>query len=784
MEKKKAKTLCKKSMSFLLALLLLLTAIPLGGLTAFAATSGDFEYNVLSEEDKTCEITKYAGSATALDIPSKIDGYTVTSIGEDAFWNCTSLTSVTIPDSVTRIDYSAFASCTSLTSVTIPDSVTSMGRSVFYDTAIYNNEDNWEDGVLYIGKHLIQAKDSITGEYKIKDNTLTIAVAGFRNCKSLTSIIIPHGVMNIGEETFEDCTSLTSVAIPDSVTSIGDWAFGNCQSVQNITIPDSVTSIGWSAFNFCLSLTNITIPDSVTDIGDGAFSNCTSLTEINVSENNKHYTSEGGVLFSKDKTKLLKYPEGKKDKTYKIPNTVTHIGTYAFENYTFADCALTSVTIPDSVTNIGGGAFISCKSLANMTIPDSVTSIGWRAFRDCTALTNVTLGKNVANIGEGAFMNCISLSSITIPDGVTSIENETFRDCTSLSSVAIPDSVTSVGYSAFKNCASLTNITLPDSVTSIQWYAFEDCTSLISIDIPNGVTSIGNEMFCNCTSLTSIIIPDSVTKIGNYAFAGCSSLISVTIPNSVKSIEHHAFTGCTSLTSVTVPYNVTRIEDEAFGFYSDEKGNRCKVENFTIYGQSDSAADRYAEKYGFTFVPFAEINDSKTDISIIETKPNAIPESTELKVETTEMAEARMTYDITLTANDTPVQPAAPVTVKIPVPATMDGSKCKVYRQEADGTYTDMQAFYQDGYMVFTTDHFSIYVLTVKDPNAPAITMGDINGDGVINAVDARWALQSASGVRTLSDEQFAAADVNGDGKITAVDARWILQAASGVRVL
>ena len=183
-------------------------------------------------------------------------------------------------------------------------------------------------------------------------------------------------------------------------------------------------------------------------------------------------------------------------------------------------------------------------------------------------------------------------------------------------------------------------------------------------------------------------------------------------------------------------------------------------------------------------MPFAEINDSKTDISIIETKPNAIPESTELKVETTEMAEARMTYDITLTANGSPVQPAAPVTVKIPVPGTMDGSKCKVYRQEADGTYTDMQAIYQDGYMVFTTDHFSIYVLTVKDPNAPAIAAGDINGDGVINAVDARWALQSASGVRTLSDEQFAAADVNGDGKITAVDARWILQAASGVRVL
>ena len=166
----------KKTISILLAILMVLTALPLGGLSAFAATSGDFEYSVLSETDKTCEITKYTGSAKNLDIPSKIDGYTVTSIGGQAFYDCTSLTSITIPGSVTEIG-SAFSGCTSLTSVTIPDSVTKINGFTF-------------DG-----------------------------------CTALTSITIPDSVTKIGDAAFRSCTSLTSIILPDSVTELGSHAF-------------------------------------------------------------------------------------------------------------------------------------------------------------------------------------------------------------------------------------------------------------------------------------------------------------------------------------------------------------------------------------------------------------------------------------------------------------------------------------------------------------------------------------------------------------------------------
>ena len=284
----------------------------------------------------------------------------VTSIGDSAFFDCTSLTSVTIPDSVTSIGEYAFYNCTSLTSVTIPNSVTSIGEYTFYNCT------------------------SLTS-VAIPDSVTSIGDDAFSNCKSLTSVTIPDSVTSIGEYAFYNCRSLTSVTIPDSVTSIGDDAFSNCKSLTSVTIPDSVTSIGKWAFSECKSLTSVTIPDSVTSIGDAAFASCTSLTGIWVAEGNSHYANDAsGVLFNKDKTTLVQCP-GAFSGSYAIPNSVTSIVGYAFDG-----CAsLTSVTIPDGVTSIGRYAFHDCRSLTSVTIPDSVTSIGVWAFCDCTSLTDV-----------------------------------------------------------------------------------------------------------------------------------------------------------------------------------------------------------------------------------------------------------------------------------------------------------------------------------------------------------------------------------------------------------
>ena len=361
-----------------------------------------------------------------------------------------------------------------------------------------------------------------------------------------------------GKVTITDCyTSLSGdIVLPSKiegkpVTGIGDRAFSGCKGLASITIPNSVTSIGWSAFNNCSSLTSITIPDSVTSIGDEAFDDCEKLTQINVDKANTVYSSVNGVLFNKNKTELIRYPEGKADTSYSIPDSVTSIVIGAFYNCS----SLTSITIPDSVTSIGIGAFYNCSSLTSITIPNSVTSIGNFAFFRCSSLTSVTIPNSVTSIGDSAFSWCSSLTSITIPNSVTSIGDRAFAGCSSLTSVTIPNSVTSIGDYEFSSCDSLTSITIPDSVTSIGTCAFYNCSSLTSITIPSRVTSIGIYAFSGCSSLTSITIPDSVTSIGRSAFENRSSLKDVYYSGTQEQWEKISIDDYNgSLTSATIHY--------------------------------------------------------------------------------------------------------------------------------------------------------------------------------------------------------------------------------------
>ena len=219
----------------------------------------------------------------------------------------------------------------------------------------------------------------------------------FADCKSLTSISVPDSVNAIGNGAFSGCSSLASINIPNSVTTIRGSAFSNCLSLTSITIPESVTSIEIAAFSGCSSLTNITIPDLVDTIGDHAFYNCSSLTNITVSENNKYFSSLNGVLFNKDKTELITYPNGNERTEYTIPDSVTSIIEGAF-----AYCSnLITVKIPDSVTDITDKTFYVCSSLTSVTIPDSVTHIGYNAFKYCKNLTSIIIKNPNCEISNG-----------------------------------------------------------------------------------------------------------------------------------------------------------------------------------------------------------------------------------------------------------------------------------------------------------------------------------------------------------------------------------------------
>ena len=552
----------KKFFSVFLTLLLIFTVVPQGAIQAGAATTdGEWitvpgiEGGKIEFDSSTGTITNCNQNVTVANIPGTINGVKVTSIGDNAFFDCTILTDVTIPNSVISIGTQAFLDCTSLTGVTIGTSVTSIGDFAFLSCT------------------------SLTDIQVDVGNSAYASNGGVLFDKQFTTLVTYPGGKK-GHYT-----------IPNSVTSIGDYAFRHCNSLTGVTTGNSVTGIGEMAFAFCDSLTGVTIGTSVTSIAASAFLYCTSLTDIQVDVGNSAYASKGDVLFNKQFTTLVAYPGGKKGH-YTIPSSVTSIGERAFDSCE----SLTGVTIPNSVTSIGNWAFSGCSSLTGVTIPNSVTSIARGVFEHCDSLTGVTIGDSVTSIGDLAFFVCKSLTSVTVPNSVTSIGKEAFEACTSLTGVTIGNSVISIGDAAFRSCTSLTGVTIPNSVTRIGDAAFEECTSLTGVTIPNSVTIIGDWAFMECTSLTNVTIPSSVTSIRSCAFAYCESLTGVTIPNGVTSIGDDAFFRCSSLISVTIPNSVTSIARGAFLCCSSLKtvyygGSEAQWENINISDGNNELID-------------------------------------------------------------------------------------------------------------------------------------------------------------------------------------------------
>ena len=360
-----------------------------------------------------------------------IDGICYTTLGGDSVEvgkNTNAKGAIIIPETVkTVITYrvvgigdAAFLGCTSLTSITIPNSVTNIGISAFY------------------------------------------------GCSSLLSISIPNNVTNIDNNAFRGCTSLTSVTIPNSVMSIGDYAFYGCTGLTSITIPNRVTYIGEYTFKGCTSLTSVTIGESVSEIGKSAFESCTSLTSV-------------------------------------VWNAI-HCVNFIIPDAPFPN-SVTSFTFGEKVEHVPAYLCYDMSVLASITIPNSVTSIGGDAFSGCSSLTSVTIPNSVTSIGNDAFYGCSSLTSVAIPSSVTSIGESAFEGCSSLTSVTIPESVRSIGNSAFSGCSSLTSITIPNSIRSIGDWAFRDCSSLTYIELLYIYIVIPDDALRGCINLTDIYVP-------------------------------------------------------------------------------------------------------------------------------------------------------------------------------------------------------------------------------------------------------------------------------------
>ena len=561
-------------------------------------------YKYSLDEDGNATITGYSGSVSALAIPQTIDGHKVVAIGNSAFEG-TCLVNVTIPDTVTEIGDWAFENCKQLSSVSLSSNLVALGSGTFSNCTSLTSiripksleradAGGSGDYAPFIGCAALSDIELETGMTKIPANLLL-------DCPGFTTITIPNTVTEIGDSAFAG-TNLTSIVIPDTVTEIGEAAFAYT-NLTSIVIPDTVTEIGNLAFMYCKQLSSVSLSSNLVTLGSGAFSNCTSLTSIRIPKSLERADAGGsgdyapfiGCAALSDielETGMTKIPANLlRDcpgfTTITIPDTVTEIGEDAF-----AYTNLTSIVIPDTVTEIGNWAFNDCKQLSSVSLSSKLTELGRSVFSNCTCLTSIRIPDTVTGIGDYVFSDCTALKDITWSKALETIESYAFQNCSALTDVTIPDSVKSIGYGVFSDCSALSAVTLPDGVKELGGQLFNNCDALTTVTIPDSVTSIGEQVFYDCDALTTVKLGSGLTEIPASTFEHCDVLESLRIPRRVTTIGNNAFKDCVKLTSITIPRSVTKISSNAFSY--------PKI--LTIYGVAGTYAETFANENSIRFV--------------------------------------------------------------------------------------------------------------------------------------------------------------------------------------
>ncbi len=457
-----------KSISAILVVLLIVFSVPFVSVSAetMEGTTNDGFFYKITDGEVT--ITAYEGEATDLAIPGTIEGYPVTVIGEDAF-NCNfDIESVVIPEGVRIVDGYAFYGCDKLTDITLPKSVEQVGTYAFAETGYYDDEANWEDGLLYLEHFLINTDLYISGECTVKEGITHIGEYVFFYA-DVEKVNLPEGLLSIGYGAFEKCSKLVSVNLPDSLETIGPRAFWACTELVEITIPDGVTRIEKEAFWACNKLETVVFSDNLTYIGDEAFSGCDVLKKAD------------------------------------IPSGVTYIGGSAFSHCN----ALEDVTIPEKIQTIGDYAFMDCTQITSAVIPEGALEVGEFAFYYCTALETFSLPSTLQSLGRAAIAftafseneenwtddNLIvgtvlvnqrknDAEEYVVPDGITLIADAMFWN-SKVKRIVVSEDVKYIGALSIYECRNLTNVVIPQNVEYISPGNFNQ--------VPKGVTIYGYE---------------------------------------------------------------------------------------------------------------------------------------------------------------------------------------------------------------------------------------------------------------------------------------------------
>ena len=556
---------------------LLLVFVALLPFFASAQVEIDGIWYYLDEAAKQAEVTSGGDYSGTITIPAMVTyegvDYSVASIGYGAFYR-SSITDITLPESVKSIGEQAFNCCFYLNTITFSEGVESIGKEAFYSCISLKT--------ITLPKSVTSIEDeafSCCGftTITLPENVTSIGGWAFARCEKLASITISKSLKSIGWYAFTGCSSLENIivdeenttydsrnecnaiietnsntlvvgcrttVIPEGVMTIGDNAFSNCDGLGDFIIPEGVTSIGWSTFSACYGLTSIVLPKSLNAIYGTGISHCYDLLDVWC------YAEE--------------VPNTHSDAFYGLPleNITLHVPASALEAYKTAELWSnfgSIVAIADE--NEGEDAEeieikVEIDGIAHNLRKD-VKQAEVISGGDCSGAITIPAtvtyegeDYSVTSIGDEAFKDCRSLTAVVIPEGVTSIGYGAFWDCSSLVEVTIPEGVTSIGGYAFAGCSSLTTVAFPESATSFGDGIFSHCSSLITTNIPEGVTSLGTAFFSGCTSLAAITLPESVTSIGNIAFYRCNALTSINIPAGVSSLGNAVFFDCISLMDV------------------------------------------------------------------------------------------------------------------------------------------------------------------------------------------------------------------------------------------
>ena len=594
----------------ILTLLMIISSIPIYSVAAAIYAPPGIFYEIL--EDGTAEISYCNDELTEITIPETIDGYTVTSLGSSAFSN-SNIRTFSLPDTITHIADGAFDNC-----------------------VFYNNESNWENDMLYVGKYLVFVKGESAGDVVIKDGTTLIADGAFQRYDEFNSLTIPASLENMGKQT--DTVSFANgitVAADNKYYSSENGSLYNKDKTELLSyhidleadvciidLPDTVKHIDESAFPTG-EFDELIIPASLEELTSQTLAP-SEFKKITVHPDNKHLTiDENGFLYNKDFTQLIyhtAYSWYKEPIDYVAPESLKVISDYAFYSYQ----NLGTVTLPEGLEYIGTRAFAFSSRLSDVNIPSTVTYIGEDAFSyiepystffnenpngvfyidDCLVAarnyddTELNVEDGTRLIANDVFSYSYKFTSVTLPDSLKIIGDRAFNG-SYITNVELPEGLEQIGKEAFMY-SDLESVTFSEGLKRIDDYAFYS-VDVTSITLPESIEYMGEGVFESCISLTEISLPASLTKIPAYTFRLCGLTGELIIPDGVKEIGNGAFDIC-NLDGVVIPKST-----EIIGY------NAIWVRVGYIKGYKNTCAETYANENNMTFIPLDEETPSTSE---------------------------------------------------------------------------------------------------------------------------------------------------------------------------